>query len=219
MTDICRGAGAGRPDLMRPQGGGMAVALPWNVATHAAPPTRVDAGFSLIELLGVLVLMISVLGIGVGGFTMALNTVRGDASMNIVLWQLKLARETAINQRRSVEIRFTMPNFMSVVRHDIPNGETVLSTAVLEHQTEFYAFNTMPDTPDGFGKTGPVAFGAATAVMFDAEGQFVDQTGNIINGSVFVGRQNTPMTARALTVFGPTSTIRTYRWNGAAWRH
>ena len=220
MTDIAQDFGARRGDPIPTQPGGMAVALERDVATHAGPPDRVgDAGFSLIELLGVLVLMASVLGIGLGGFTMALNTVRGDASMNIVLWQLKLARETAINQRRSVEIRFTPPNFMSVVRHDLPNGETVVSTAVLEHQTAFYAFVSMPDTPDGFGKTGALSFGAATSYLFNAEGQFVDQGGNIINGSVFIGKQSTPMTARALTVFGPTSTIRTYRWNGTAWRH
>jgi type II secretory pathway pseudopilin PulG len=200
-------------------GSGIAVALPRGVSTLAAPPDRDDAGFSLIELVGVLVVMISVLSIGLGGFSMALNTVRGDASMNIVLWQLKLARETAINERRSVEVRFTMPNYMSVVRHDLPTGQTTISTAVLEHQTTFYLFPTMPDTPDAFGNAGPIAFGSATAYVFNAEGQLVDETGNILNGTVFIGKENTPMTARALTVFGPTSSIRTYSWNGAAWRH
>ena len=189
------------------------------MSIHEASPNRGDAGFSLIELFGVLVVTLSVLGIGLGGFSMALNNVRGDASMNIVLSQFKLARETAINQRRFVEVRFTLPNFMSVVRRDLPNGTTVVSTAVLEHQTQFYNFTTMADTPDGFGKTGALSFAAATAFMFDAEGQFVDETGTVLNASVFVGKPNTPMTARALTVFGPTSTIRTYRWNGAAWRH
>lgn len=168
--------------------------------------------------MGVLVVSLTVLSLGVGGFTMALNNIRGDASMNIVHWQLKMARETAINQRRSVEVRFTPPNFMSVVRRNIPTGETVLSTAVLEHQTEFYAFSSMPDTPDSFGKAGALSFGSATAFMFNAEGQFVDQTGAILNGSVFIGKPGTTMTARALTIFGPTSAIRTYRWNGSAWR-
>lgn len=166
-----------------------------------------------------MVLMVSILGISLGGFSMAINTVRGDASMNIVLWQLKLARETAINQRRAVEIRFTPPNFMSIVRHDLPTGETEIATAVLEHRTQFYAFNAIPDTPDAFGKTGALSFGSATSYMFDADGEFVDQTGNVLNGTIFIAKTDTPMTARALTVFGPTSTIRTYRWNGAAWRH
>lgn len=169
--------------------------------------------------MGVLVVSLSVLALGVGGFTTALNTIRGDASMNIVHWQLKMARETAINQRRSIEVQFTPPNFMSVIRQNIPTGTTVLSTAVLEHQTQFYVFTTMADTPDGFGNATAIDFGAATAVRFNSEGQLVDQTGTILNGTVFVAKPGVPMTARALTVFGPTSAIRTYRWNGSAWRH
>jgi prepilin-type N-terminal cleavage/methylation domain-containing protein len=180
---------------------------------------RSDAGFSLVEMMMTIALALGVLSIGLGGFNAALNTVRGDASMNVVLWQLKLARETAINQRRFVEIRFTPPNFMSVVRRDVPTGETVVSTAVLEHQTEFRLFPTLPDTPDSFGNASPIDFGLATAVMFNASGQFVDQTGSMINGTVFIGKAGTTTTARALTIFGPTSALRTFRWNGTQWRH
>ncbi len=178
-----------------------------------------DAGFTLIELLAVMVIGIAVASLGLGGFTSVLDTVRGDASMHKVQWQLKLARETAINQRRAVEVRFTPPNFMTVVRRNIPEGETVVSTAVLEHQTSFVMFPAFPDTPDGFGNEAAIDFGAAEAVMFNAEGQLVDATGNIINGTIFIGRVGAPMTARALTVFGPTSTIRTFRWNGSEWRN
>jgi Tfp pilus assembly protein FimT len=178
-----------------------------------------DAGFTLVQMLSVLVLMGIIIKFSLGGFNNALDTVRGDASMNIVMWQLKLARETAINQRRSIEVRFTPPNFISVVRRNIPNGTTVISTAVLEHQTQFYAFGSMPDTPDGFGKTGPISFGGAAAIMFNADGQFTDGNGSLLNGTVYLAKSTAPLTARALTVFGPTSTIRTYRWNGSAWRH
>lgn len=178
-----------------------------------------DAGFSTLELLAVLVIGICVASITLGGFTTALDTVRGDASMNKVMWQLKLARETAINQRRSVEVRFTPPNFLSVVRLDIPEGETVISTAVLEHQTNFFLFDGMPDTPDTFGRENAIDFGGAEAVVFNSDGQVVDEEGDIINGTIFIGRPGAPMTARALSVFGPTSTIRMYRWNGSAWRN
>ena len=184
-------------------------------------PSRVgaDAGFSTLELLVVLVIGVCVASITLGGFTTALDTVRGDASMNKVMWQLKLARETAINQRRSVEVRFTPPNFLSVVRLDIPAGETVISTAVLEHQTNFFLFEGVPDTPDTFGRENAIDFGDAEAVVFNSDGQVVDEAGDIINGTIFIGRPGAPMTARALSVFGPTSTIRMYRWNGSAWRN
>lgn len=169
--------------------------------------------------MGVLLVSLTVLALGIGGFRTALDTLRGDASMNIVHWQLKMARETAINQRRSVELRFTPPNFMSIVRLNIPAGTTEISTAVLEHQTQFYVFPSIADTPDAFGNASAVDFGAATAIRFNSEGRLVDETGTVLNGTVFVGKPNAPMTARALTIFGPTSAIRTYRWNGAGWRH
>jgi hypothetical protein len=197
---------------------GTAVASARPVALRADPPRRVDAGFSVIELCGVLAVTVSLLGIGLGGLSVALDTVHGDAGMNAVLWQLKVAREAAISQHRPVEIRFRMPDSVSVVRHNLPTGETLISTATLEHRTEFYAFAGMPDTPDGFGKTGPVSFGPATAVMFNAEGELVDQAGRVIRGSVFIGNPDTPVTARAVTVGGPASTIRTYRWDRSAWR-
>jgi prepilin-type N-terminal cleavage/methylation domain-containing protein len=193
--------------------------LDQNVLWRSSSQEAGDAGFTLLELLAVMVIGIAVASLGLGGFASVLDTVRGDASMNKVQWQLKLARETAINQRRAVEVRFTPPNFMTVVRRNIPNGETVVSTAVLEHQTNFVMFPAFPDTPDGFGNTTAIDFGAAAAVMFNAEGQLVDEAGNIINGTIFIGRIGAPMTARALTVFGPTSTIRTFRWNGSEWRN
>jgi type II secretory pathway pseudopilin PulG len=197
---------------------GTAVALPVGVSSRSSRP-EADAGFTLLQIVVVLGLIMAVLGIGMGGLNNALDTVRGDASLNIVLWQLKLARETAINQRRSVEVRFTAPNFISVVRHDIPEGETLISTAVLENQTQFRLFTGLPDTPDNFGNDTALDFGGADTMMFNADGQFTDDTGQIINGTVFIGKSGAPLTARALTVFGPTSTLRTYRWNGGAWGH
>jgi prepilin-type N-terminal cleavage/methylation domain-containing protein len=182
------------------------------------PPGQRDAGFSVMELAIVLALMSTVAAIALGGFSTALSTVRGDASMRIVLWQLKLARETAINQRRTVEVNFTAPNFITVVRRDIPAGTTLISTAVLEHQSQFMLFPAIPDTPDSFGLAAPVNFGGATQVLFNAEGQAIDAAGNVVNGTVFLGKAGEPLTARAVTVFGPTAGIRTYRWNGTAWR-
>lgn len=178
-----------------------------------------QGGFALPEILIVLALMAVVMGIGIGSFSNEMATVQGDADMNIVYWQLKLAREIAINQRRSVEVVFTQPNFISLVRHDVPNGTTLVSTAVLEHRTTFMLFPGLPDTPDAFGDATAINFGQAQQVMFTADGLFVDQGGNPVNGSIFIGEVNKPLSARAVTVFAATAGIRTYRWTGSAWRH
>jgi prepilin-type N-terminal cleavage/methylation domain-containing protein len=178
-----------------------------------------QAGFALPEILVVLALMAVIMGIGIGNFSNEMATVQGDADMNIVYWQLKLAREVAINQRRSVAVVFTPPNFISLVRQNFPNGTTVVATAVLEHKAKFMLFNGMPDTPDAFGNQTAVDFGGAQQVMFTADGLFVDQAGNPVNGSIFIGQENKPLSARAITVFAATAGIRTYRWSGSAWRH
>ena len=190
-----------------------------DVLRHSRLTDLRQAGFTLPEVLVVLALMAVVMGIGIGSFANEMATVQGDADMNIVYWQLKLAREIAINERRSVEVVFTQPNFISLVRHNIPNGLTVVSTAVLEHRTTFMLFGGMPDTPDGFGNATPIFFNNAQNVMFTADGLFTDGAGNLTNGSIFIGEQNKPMSARAITVFAPTAGIRTYRWTGSAWRH
>jgi prepilin-type N-terminal cleavage/methylation domain-containing protein len=177
-----------------------------------------DAGFGMTELVIVLAMLAVVMSLGIGFFRTAASTLQGDANLRILEWQLKLAREFAINQRRAVEVRFTGTNFISVVRRNIPNGETLLSTAALEHGTQFLLFAGQPDTPDGFGRAAATDFGGAAAVMFTADGMFTDPAGNPINGSVFLGQPARPMTSRSLTVFGPTARIRVYRWNGTEWR-
>jgi hypothetical protein len=178
-----------------------------------------ETGYSLIEVLCVVVLAVTTMGIAAGYYPQAAAAIQGDANMRIVNWQLKLARETAINERRDVEVQFVAPNTIRIVRHDIPNGTTVLYTAVLENRTQFLLFPGQPDTPDGFGRNQAVWFGAGVgAVMFTADGMLTDAAGNPVNGSIFLGQVGKPMTARALTVFGPTATLRSYRWNGSSWR-
>jgi prepilin-type N-terminal cleavage/methylation domain-containing protein len=175
-------------------------------------------GFSVVELLVVLAIGSVVLAITFGAFQSLNDTMQGDADMRIVEWQLKLARETAINQRRAVEVRFVSPNVITLVRDNLPAGTTVLSTTYLQHNAKFMLFTGQPDTPDSFGRAAAVYFGAAAKVMFTADGMFTDAAGNPVNGSVFIGQITRPGTSRALTVFGPTARIRAYRWNGTAWR-
>lgn len=177
-----------------------------------------DAGYSMLEILLVLGLGVTLMAIASGFYPQAAAAIQGDANMRIVNWQLKLARETAINERRDVEIQFIPPNGLRLVRHDLPNGTTVLHTAYLENGTEFRTFVGFPDTPDSFGNTQATWFGGAAAVMFTADGMLTDATGNPANGTIFIGQAHKPMTARALTIFGPTATIRSYRWDGSAWR-
>lgn len=179
---------------------------------------RPDAGFTLVELLVVVALGVTVSAAAVMPFQSTAATIRADANLRIVEGQLQYAREAATSQRRPFEVRITAPNVIEVVRHDLPSGTTVVSTARLDHGVHFTLVAEMPDTPDRFGRASAVDFGGATSIRFTADGMFTDGSGNPVNGTVFLARPGEAATARALTVFGLSARVRSYRWNGADWR-
>ena len=43
------------------------------------------------------------------------------------------------------------------------------------------------DTPDQFGNSSPIDFGSATSLTFRPNGILVDNAGNPVNGTVFIG--------------------------------
>ena len=185
-----------------------------SVPTRRATDER---GFSLPEILTVVALIGVLSGITIIAFQSAATTIQGDSNLRIVERQLKLARDTAVAQRRSVEVQFAAPNELRVIRRDLPSGATLLQSAVLENNTTFLRFAGVPDTPDSFGGAGAINLGGAAAVLFTSDGMFVDGAGTPVNATVYVGQAGKNLTQRAVTIFGSTARIRTYRWNGSQW--
>lgn len=60
-------------------------------------------------------------------------------------------------------------------------------------------------------------FGAAVTVKFSPDGMLLNQTGNSLNGSIFLSTSNLSWSARAITIMGATGRVRGYRWNGVRW--
>jgi prepilin-type N-terminal cleavage/methylation domain-containing protein len=177
-----------------------------------------DRGFTLIEIMMALGLIAVMSAIAVMVMPTALRSATADSGAARVVAVLRTAREQAISQRRNVRVTFTAPNQIVVTRVNVPSTTTTtLGTTVLETGIAFQLFPGVPDTPDAFGNLSATAFGAATTVMFTSEGTFVDQNGDPANGTVFLGRGIDPMTARAVTIFGPTALIRQWRWSGTLW--
>jgi prepilin-type N-terminal cleavage/methylation domain-containing protein len=176
-----------------------------------------DRGFSLVELLVVMSLGLVLSAMAVLPYQTTAATTHADANLRIVEGQLRFARDAATSQRRPFEVRITAPNILEVVRHNIPSGTTVVSTARLEHGMHFAIVGSTPDTPDGFGRETPVDFGGATSIRFTADGMCTDAAGNPVNGTIYLARAGEQTTSRALTVFGLSARVRSYRWNGSAW--
>lgn len=148
----------------------------------------------------------------------AVSTGKADSGLSRVSSVLRTAREQAISQRRNIRIAFNAPNQIVVSRVEVPAGTlTPLTTVWLEDGVSFTQLSGVPDTPDAFGNASATSFGSATALSFTSEGQLIDQNGDPVNGTVFLGRSNDPTSARAVTIFGPTALIRQWRWNGRQW--
>jgi hypothetical protein len=147
---------------------------------------------------------------------------KGDGAMRTVMAQLNTARELALTQRRFMRVEFTVGNEIRIVREEVPNGTTTVSTVPLEGGMLFGLTPGVPDTPDSFGNAGAISFGAATQYRFTTEGTMVDQGGNPISGSVFLNwpgvGQGQERAARAVTILGSTGRIRGYRWDGRQWK-
>lgn len=150
-------------------------------------------------------------------FGTAQQSIKGDGVMRVVLAQLNTARELSIAQRRNMQLQFLSPNGMRILRQEIPSGTTVVGSAEFESGAAYHLTPGLPDTPDGFGRTQAVDFGTATSVMFSSDGTCIDQTGNPVNGTIFVGLPGQPLSSRAITVLGGTGRVRAYRWNGQRW--
>jgi prepilin-type N-terminal cleavage/methylation domain-containing protein len=176
------------------------------------------SGFTLAEMMVVLGLIAVMSAVAVMVMPAALRSATADSAATRVASVLRTAREQAISQRRNIRVTFTAPNQVVVTRINVPaTSTTTLGTTVLEAGTAFQLFAGLPDTPDAFGSASATAFGTATTVMFTSEGTFVDQNGDPVNGTVFLGRGVESLSARAVTIFGPTALIRQWRWNGGRW--
>lgn len=188
------------------------------MADHRQHPFVSARGFTVIEMAVVAALIALVSGMAMLVAPGVLARAKTDGGAQNLLALLRTAREQAISQRRNMRVDFLEDNRIQVSRVEVPGpGTTLLLDARLELGTIFVKFPPVPDTPDAFGAADAVDFGTANALNFTSEGTFVDQNGDELNGTVFLGLANRPETAQAVTVFGPTAYVRTWRWDGSRW--
>lgn len=183
---------------------------------HAA---RSEEGFTLIEVMGTVMLIGILTSMAVFQFGAARPGMVADGAMRTVMSQLNTAREIAVAQRRLVRVQFdTANNLLTVTRINEPAGETILAQVPFEGGVKYGGSDQVSaDTPDKFGRSGAVDFGAAQVIQFNTEGMLVDGFGSPINGTVFLTIPNMPQSIRSVTVLGSVGRVRGYRWYGGTW--
>jgi prepilin-type N-terminal cleavage/methylation domain-containing protein len=175
-------------------------------------------GFSLIEVIVVVAMVSTLMGLAIGVTMDAVNASKANNSTGALMNVLEIARNQATSQRRDFQLVFTAPNKIEVFRIEVPSSATtLLQTNYLENGQIYARFSGVPDTPDAFGHTGAVAFGSTPTIRFTSDGSLIDSSGDVLNGTLFVGLENNVASARAVTIFGATGLIRSWQWNGTAW--
>ena len=177
-----------------------------------------QAGYSLIEVMVVLGIMGVMASMAVFQIAQSQPAAKAEGAMRVVIAQLNGARSQAITQRRVMDVSFNSPNLIQVTREEVPGpATTTLMTVPFEGGIQYTLITGLPDTPDAFGLHAAVDFGSATKIRFNTDGSLIDQSGNILNGTLVVAGPNMINSTRAVTILGSTGRVRGYKWNGKAW--
>jgi prepilin-type N-terminal cleavage/methylation domain-containing protein len=190
---------------------------PAAIGMRRAPLRASAAGYSLIELMMVVMLIGVLAGMATFQIASARPGMLGDGAMRQVMGELNAAREMALTQRRLMQINFVGTDMIRITRREVPSGTTVLREVYFEGGVRYGLIAGASDTPDAFGKASATSFGSATAIMFGTDGQLVDQAGAAVNGTIFLTIPDTASSFRAVTIQGSTGRVRGYKWLGSQW--
>ncbi|PYX87105.1 MAG: hypothetical protein DMG68_12975 [Acidobacteria bacterium] len=182
---------------------------------------RTMRGFTMLEMMIVVAIVIAVTAFGVMSVQPALKQSRVNNGYNTVLMAIRRAREASVAERRVYMVTFTAPRTVSITQ--VVTGNVIFSTT-LPSDVQFDAEPGIPNTattsPDGFG-TGPasgaidfdvnVGGGGTNTVYFYPDGSARDVNNIINNGVLYIARPGDLMSSRAITVWGLTGRIRGWR--------
>ena len=197
-----------------------------NARRHKKLDDRNRSGYSLVEIL----ILLACIGV-ISGFVFiqaqnVLPIFKSNSAMDQVIQQMRVARNTAITDRRVVIVNISAATGMMQLQQVPPNGgpPVTLSTVPLTG-SQFCLTPGVPDTPMGFGNAQPVNFvnasnpGAGVAVTeFLSDGSFGSAVGVPVNGTIFTCIPGNRLSARAVTILGTTGRVRPYHWDGTAWQ-
>lgn len=178
---------------------------------------RGDRGFSFVDVMATVAVTGVLMAIAIPSIGTSLVDMRSNAGMRALQGHLRTAHDSAVAQRRIVEVQFIGTNEVRSTRLE-GTGRQTLQTTIFENGMRFHVMAGVPDTPDGFGTSRAVNFGGLTTVFFQPDGSLTDAQGLPISGTVFLANPDWALSARAVTVLGPTGRVQGYRWDSRFWR-
>lgn len=190
--------------------------------------TNREQGFSLLEAMVVCGIMMTLAAFAMLQSFGSMESYRANAAMDVVISQLRVARQLAISQRRIVTLTINTATTPQTITYQViaNAGDTVIpkpATVSIPPQISFTQVGE-PDTPMAFGTCGGATgvcvggiIGGPPVMEFTSVGQFTDSTGvNTQNGTFFLATPGQLPTARAVTIMGSTGRVRSYAYIGGS---
>jgi Tfp pilus assembly protein FimT len=174
-----------------------------------------SAGFSLTELL-VVVLVVVVMGaISVPLIDSAIQNARVESGLATVMGQLRHARQLALDNRRNYRITFTNPRTMTISRIGSTTlGESNQQVIQMDLPSELRLdYTGSVPVPDNLGSSYPIILQDNRFVEFRPDGSVVNNLGQVTSAVAYLSKAGEPDTNRAVTVFGATGRVRGFRYN------
>ena len=198
---------------------------------------RKTLGFSLVETLIIVLIVFILIAAAIIQIRPILMASRSDTAASYTLNQIRLARERAIDERRLMRVTFTAPQtilmeyqFTDPVSHvasflpvTLQSGQAGAGIVTLPFDIKFIPPPTTPATPpDNIGAQNNAFdfFCAGTActgtpLYFNPDGSIVNVNNDPVQGVVYMARTADPLSARAVSFFGPTGKAKAWRFLNA----
>ena len=196
-------------------------------------------GFSLLEMMIVICVLMIVGGIGFMALQPALKDAKVNQAFESAMMPLRVARQRAIAERKQYIVCYGIAAPPAAVTPIAPTAQsiqifrwdvgTALSAATqvtavkLPIDINFQVLPGLPNgpatVPDGFGSAvtaidfdqNVAGGGIKNQVMFMPDGSAHDVNGNLNSGIVYVARNGDLNSSRAITLYGATGRIRGWR--------
>lgn len=186
---------------------------------------RTDSGFSLVEALVVIAIILIMAGAAIIQIGPALKGAKSNTALETTVGLMRRYHEAAVDQRKVYRLTFTSPRTITVDQqaYDANGNLTYLniSSTDLPVETQFLCVQGIPTTqatvPDGLGD-GKTAIdfsvdyaGGQTVLFFQKDGRATDANGRPNNGVVYIAQPGDLTSSKAVTVLAGTGRIKGWR--------
>ena len=181
-------------------------------------PRSSEGGFSIAELVVVIGMIMVLSAVAIINISSSLKAAAADTASQLIVQEMRLARQYAISDRKIYRLTFNSPSGIALDRQNADGTFTPMSISIIPQTVAFQCESGIPTTsattPNGIGVgTVPIDFGVGDSIQifFQPDGAGRDSLGRIANGVVYTSISGKLSSARAVTLFGSTGSIKSWK--------